>query len=242
MLEIKKRHRRWVANHFGHKVAELHYHLIAIVGACDESLRLFANGQPVPKGNSEAVIYGFSSFSNVIQTLKDAAKTVTGQQVPWSRIEKLRHGAFMRDARNAATHDGNPVVSAWVDGRYFVPMRIVRLDQHDNLVEIPAPRQDIRTLCLEFAADFSNLLRETLHDRGNIADLRGASFSMTELEEATTGSAVIPEFAKQLFAEKRAEIASQLAGVQHDPIAQAITHLDEVIGYCALVQGGQSVA
>lgn len=236
MQEITKQHRRWVANYFGSKVKELHYHLIAIVDACVELLRLFADGQPVPKGNSEAVIYGFSAFANVIQTLKDAAKIVAGQQVPWSRIEQLRNGAFMHDARNASTHDGNPVVSAWVDGRYFVSMRILRLDQHGKLIEIPAPCQDIRTLCLEFAADFSNLLRETLRDGMDVADLRGVSFSMTELDDAVIESTVMPEFATQLFVEKRSEIASQLTNIQHDPVTQAIGHLDEVISYCDSIQ------
>lgn len=232
MQEITKQHRRWVANHFGSKVKELHYHLIAIVDACEQSLRLFADKQLVPKENSKAVVYGFSSFVNVIQTLKDTAKIVTGEQVPWSRIEQLRYGSFMRDARNASTHDGNPVVSAWVDGRYFVPMRILRLDQHNKLIEIPAPRQDIRTLCLEFAVDFSNLLRETLSNEMNSSDLRGASLSMSELDEAITESTVMPEFAKQLFAEKRSVLASQLANIQHDPVAQAIAHLEKVISYC----------
>ena len=236
MQEITNKHRRWVANHFGSKVKELNYHLISIVDACDESLRMFSDGKPVPKDNSKAVIYGFSSFANVIQTLKDAAKIVTGQQVPWSRIEQLRHGAFMRDVRNAATHDGNPVVSAWVDGRYFVPMKILRLDQNGKLIEIPAPHQDIRTLCLEFAADISKLLRETLRDEMNVADLRGSSFSITELDEAFTEFTVMPEFAKQLFAEKRAEIASHLANSQHDPVAQAIGQLDEVLSYCDSIQ------
>ncbi len=236
MHEIHKLHRRWVANYFGGKVKELHYHLTAIVDACAESLRLFSDGKPVSKGNSETVIYGFSSFANVIQTLKDSAEIVTGQKVPWSRIEQLRHGAFMRDARNASTHDGNPVVSAWVDGRYFVPIRILRLDPHGGLIEIPAPRQDVRTLCLEFSADFSNFLRETLRDGLSDTDLHGASFSMAELDEAFAEFVGMPGFAKQLFAERRSEIASQLANTHHDPVAQAIGHLEELIKYCDSIQ------
>jgi hypothetical protein len=236
MQEFSERHRCWVANHFSGKVEELRYHLTAIVAASDQSLQLFTSGHQVPTANSQAVVFGFSAFANVIQTLKDATKTVTGDQLPWSNIELLRHGSFMRDARNAATHDGNPVVSAWVDGRYFVPAKISRLGDRGQVIEIPAPVEDVRTLCLEFAGDFCQLLRKTLLDTENIAHLRGASFSMVELEEAIAESKVMPEFAKELFASNRQEIAANLRNVKHDPVAQAIGYLDEVIRYCDLIQ------
>lgn len=236
MQEFSEHHRRWVANHFGGKVKELHYHLAAIVAASDQSLRLFASGHEVPSANSQAVVYGFSAFANVVQTLKDATKTVTNEQLPWSKIELLRHGSFMRDARNAATHDGNPVVSAWVDGRYFVPAKIARLGDRGQPIEIPVPAEDVRTLCLEFAGDFCQLLCVTLLGAESVAHLRGASFSMAELDEAIAESEVMPEFAKQLFASNRQEIATSLCDVKHDPVAQAIGNLDEVIRYCELIQ------
>jgi hypothetical protein len=236
MQELSERHRRWVANHFGSKVQELQYHLRAIVAACDQSLALFASGQDVPRVNNQAVVYGFSAFANVVQTLKDSVKTVTNEQLPWSKIVQLRHGAFMRDARNSATHDGNPVVSAWVDGRYFVPAKIVRLGDREQVIEIPAPTKDIRAVSLEFSGDFCQLLRETFIGMESVEPLRGALFNMAELEEAFVESNVMPEFAKELFASNRQEIATSLLDVKHDPVAQAIGHLDELIQYCELKQ------
>lgn len=236
MQELSERHRRWVANYFGGKVEELHYHLAAIVAASEHSVQLFASGHEIPRANCQAVVYGFSAFANVIQTLKDATKTVTGEQLPWSTIKLLRHGSFMSDARNAATHDGNPVVSARVGGRYFVPAKITRLGDREQVIEIPAPAEDVRTLCLEFAGDFCQLLRETLLGTENVAHLRGTSFSMAELEEAIAESKVIPGLNKELFANNRQEIAASLRDVKHDPIAQAIGHLDVVIRYCELTQ------
>lgn len=236
MQELSGRHRRWVANHFGSKVRELQYHLEAIVAACDQSVALYASGQSVSKENNQAVVYGFSAFANVVQTLKDAVKTVTGEQLPWSKIAQLRHGAFMRDARNAATHDGNPVVNAWVDGRYFVAAKIVRLGDRGQVIEIPAPTKDIRTLSLEFAEDLCQLLRETLIGLEGVEQLRGAIFEMAELEEATVESNVMPEFVKELFASNRQEIATRLREVKHDPVALAIGYLSELIQYCELRQ------
>ncbi|SDG97654.1 hypothetical protein SAMN04487926_101482 [Paraburkholderia steynii] len=236
MQAFSERHRRWVANHFGGKIKELHYHLTAIVVACDQSLRLSSSGLHVPSENSEAVVFGFSAFANTIQTLKDAAKTVTGEQLPWSQIEQLRHGAFMRNARNATTHDGHPVVSAWVDGRYFVPARIVRLGDREQIIEIAAPTEDIRTLCLEFSQDFCQMLREILSRTENVAPLRGIPFDMAELDEAIAESNVMPEFVKQMFAANRQEIAKSLDTIRHDPVAEVIKRLDEVTRYCGLMQ------
>lgn len=231
MQNVTDRHRRWVTNYIVGKVRELRYHLRAIVDASDESLRLFGQRQAVPKSNNETLIYGFSSFTNAIQTLKDSVATATGQPVPWAEIRKLRHGAFLAAARNAATHDGNPIVSAWADGRYFVPAKILRLDQSGNLIEIPAPLEDIRTLCLEFAADFCQLLSATL-PKAESEGLGGGWFSVSELDEAFAESTFIPEFAKQLFAKQRAEIASQLSNITHNPVAEALGCLGDTIDYC----------
>lgn len=236
MQEFSERHRLWVANHFGGKVKELHYHLAAIVAACNQSLNLFSSGQETPSVNGKAVVYGFSAFANVIQTLKDAIKTVTNEQLPWSKIEQLRHGAFMRDARNAATHDGNPVVSAWIDGRYFVPAKISRLGDRGQVIEIPAPAEDVHTLCLEFAEDFCQLLRQTLVEAKDIDHIKGSMFSMAELDEAMAELQVIPEVVKQIFAHNRQQIETSIRDVKHDPVAQAIDHLHEVISYCELMQ------
>lgn len=229
MHDLSERHRRWVANHFVEKVEELHHHLVAIVGACDQSFRLFSSRQQVPSENRKIVVFGFSAFTNVIQTLKDVTKTVTGKQLSWSQIEQLRHGAFMRHARNAATHDGHPVISAWVDGYYFVGAKIVRLDDQGHLIEVVALREDIRTLCLEFSEDFFQLLRGALLGINEATRLQGPLFSMSELEEAVKESQVIPEFAKRLFNSHRQEISTQLVADNRDPVALAIARIDETV-------------
>lgn len=231
MNELQDDHRRWVANYCGGKIEELQYHLAAIVTACDTSINLFTSNQQLPESNSQAVIYGFSSFTNVIQTLKDSIKTVTGKQLPWSKIQQLSHGAFFQDARNAATHDGNPVINAWVDGRYYVATKIVRLGDKGQVIEIPAPNNDIRTLCLEFADDFCQLLRQKLLETKENSSLEGSPFNMTDLEEAFTSSNLIPNFAIQLFKKEKERIAESLKVAKHDPVAQAIARLDILLKY-----------
>lgn len=240
MDTIRGMHRRHVANFIDGKLKELQYHLDTIISGCDNSLHLFSRGLQVPSKTNQAVVFGFSAFANVVQTLKDATKIVTGMQLPWSAIEKLRHGTFMRHARNAATHDGNPVVSAWIDGRYHVPRNIIRVDDRGEECTIVAPTEDIRTLCLEFAEDLCLLVRETLLRTEEVASLNGASVSMAELEEAVTESQVMPEFAKRLFERHQQEIATKLSSIEHNPIDQAIDSIERVIGYCASKRQGDS--
>jgi len=232
MEQFSDRHRRWVATFLQGKVKELHYNLNSIVTACDRSMLFFSSRKPIPADNEQAVVFGFSAFSNVVQTLKDAVHTVVGEKLPWSRIETLRHGAFMKHVRNAATHDGHPVVSAWSDGRYFVPRNIVRLDLNNKIVEIPAPSEDIRTLCLEFSIDYCQLLKEILSNTENNPQFQQPSMSIEDLEDAINRSNFMPEFVKNLFANNREEITKQIASADYNPIKMAIDSLDRTICFC----------
>lgn len=232
MHDLVKQHRRWVANFVSGKVEELRFHLGCVVNACDETLRLFKDQKPTPNEIHRAVVYGFSALANGVQTLKDAIQTATGNALPWSSIESLRHGVFMYGARNAVTHDGNPVISAWADGRYFVPAEICRIGDRGKLITIPAPTADVRTLCLEFTEDFARLLRQTLLAAHAEPALQGMPFSIEELDNAFGESNVIPDLARELFLNNRDEIAAQIQTVEHDPAAQAVKHLDDLVAYC----------
>ena len=138
----------------------------------------------------------------------------------------------MYGARNAVTHDGNPVIGAWADGRYFVPAEICRIGDRGKLITIPAPSADVRTLCLEFTEDFARLLRQTLLAAHAEPALQGMPFSIEELDNAFGESNVIPDFARELFLNNRDEVAAQIQTVEHDPAAQAVKHLDDLVAYC----------
>lgn len=236
MDEFSTRHRLFVANYFSGKVKELCFQLAIIVAGCDQSLNLFKNEKEVSAVNSRAVIYGFSAFTNVIQALKDAVKTVTNKQLHWSAIEGLRHGSFMRNARNAATHDGNPIISGWADGLYFVPAKIIRLDGNAQIVETPAPAEDVRTICAEFTNDFCQLLRDKLISAQSVSHLKGSLFNISDLD-ATFESIIIPEFARKLFAQDREAIKAALKEIKHDPISAAVNELDDAIKYSNSIMG-----
>jgi hypothetical protein len=215
-------------------VKELHYHLMTLVNACRASDELFSRSERVPDQNGRAVLCSFSAFVNAMLSLKDTASTVTGSDLPWSAIEELRHGGFMRLARHAATHDGHPIINAWVDGRYFIASKIVRIDNRGDLIEIPAPGEDVETLCLEFTFDFCHLLTKALAASLAAPELSGGVLTIEAVEECLKEVSVVPEFAKQLLASNRDQIAAALRNVSHDPVAEALKVLNETADFCAV--------
>ena len=221
-----------IANFFGYKLDELRFHLETIIDHCEESLACFQAGQPKVEGKDRRLVYGFSSFTNTIQTLKDAGGMLAPDALPWSKIKALRHGGFMKDVRNAITHDGNPVISAWADGRYFVPNKIVRFE-YEKVVVIDPPAVDVRQFCLEFTADFARLLSQILKDIPDDERLSMSIFDINEIDVVLRDSAFMPEFAKKILAEQRDEIQKYLQETRVPHIEEAIKKADDLAVLCS---------
>lgn len=229
MSLTQDQHRLWVSGYFKSKVKEFDFCLRSVVGCCDQSMLRFRNGQQSDEETESRIVYAFSAFSNTVQTLKDAGSTFLQPKVTWSDIEALRHGKFMWLSRNAATHDGNPVISAWADGRYFVPNDIHRFGgPSGELIEIPAPTVDASQFCLEFAQDFSDFLATRLRALGSV---EGPKPNIDQIQQFL-GSPVVPDFVRQLFAEHKSDIEHALKQVKLDPIGEAITLLDGITTFC----------
>ena len=221
-------HRHWVSSFFKSKVGEFDFFLRSVVECCDQSMHRFHCRQQGNEQTENRIVYAFSAFSNTVQTLKDAGSTFLEPKITWSNIEGLRHGRFMWLGRNAATHDGNPVISAWADGRYYVPNDIHRFDRSGDLIKIPAPTVDVAQFCLEFAQDFSALLVAHLRSLGPI---EGERVNIAEIQRFLR-SPVVPAFVRQLFDENKAEIESTLTKVKTDPVGDAVASLLAIAKFC----------
>lgn len=224
-----QQHKLWVANFFKGKVNEFLFDLKRIVRCCDQALSDALAGRPTDEDCHAEVLYALSGFSNALMTLKDAASTIIGTKIGSQDIDPLRHGLFMRTCRNAATHDGHPILSLWTEGRFFVPNDILRFDGNGNVVQIQAPTVDARTFSLEFAHDFSALLSSKLHP---LAGIEGAPLDAKDVEKAFERPD-IPEFARELFQQSQPAIEQFLNTVKFYPVQQALYELDAVKVYCA---------
>lgn len=232
MPPTEEKHRAAVANYMAGKIREFGYQLRLIVEACNRSALEIANGQRHSELNDQEVAYGFSAFGNAMQSLKDGLKTVAGTPITWSQMGALAHGSFMYGARNAMTHDGNPVINAWIDGKYFVASNIDRFGIDNEPVEIKRPEVDVRTLCLTFAKEFSSLLAGRLEPLLGQIGIARAGVDPEDIE-AVAGWDRIPAEVRSLLAEKKEEILEVIANAPYsDPIEKAMKELDELQAYC----------
>lgn len=231
MEDLLKNHRRAVASFIITKIEEYQFHLELIINSCNKTIILFFEQKQIPREIERAVVYGFSALTNCIQSIKDAMDTATNNDFSWSRIKALKYGNFMHDARNAVTHDGNPIISAYANGRYFVPEKICRINKR-GLVTIPAPKADIRTICLEFTEDFCCLLRQTLLDAHNKPAFQSMPFSIQEMTSSIIESSVTPDFVRDAFRKDLNQITEQLKFAESNPSAQALKSLDRLAAYC----------
>ncbi|WP_250508616.1 hypothetical protein [Caballeronia sp. GACF4] len=224
----QEEHRRWVSRFFNSKVKEFDFCLRTVIDCCDQSMRRFRNRQQGDEQTEGKIVYAFSAFTNTVQTLKDAGSTFLDPKIGWRDIERLRHGKFIWLSRNAATHDGNPVISAWSDGRYFVPNDINRFSQAGDLIEIPAPTVDASQFCLEFAQDFSALLSTRLTSLGSV---EGPKQNIADIQKFLH-SPVVPDFVRELFDQQEFEIERAIAQMKSDPVGDAIKSLRAVETFC----------
>lgn len=221
-------HRHWVINFFKSKVGEFEFFLHSTIECCDQAMMRFLFAKQSNIHTENQVVYAFSAFSNTIQTLKDAGSTFLTERIVWSEIEELRHGKFMQLGRNAATHDGNPIVSACVEGRYYVPNEIHRFSAKGELIKIPVPTIHVAQFCLEFAQDFCFFLIKKLEA---LTPVDGARLVKEDIDHFLR-STIAPDFVRQLVIEHRAEIERTLAQAPHDPVEDSITLLMEIGKFC----------
>lgn len=229
MQFTQDQHRLWVSSFFNFKIGEFEFFLRAIIECCDESMTRYLGGEQSDMQKERRVVYFFSAFTNAVQTLRDAGSTFLEPKIAWKDIRALRHGNFIYLSRNAATHDGNPVISGWADGRYFVPHDIERFDSKGELVNIPAPDKDIAQVCLEFTYDFCGLLADRL------ASLKSAQRPMTNIaviERMFMSSPMVPEFARDLFKQNKAAIERAISQMEFDPARRTAESLSAIAQFC----------
>jgi hypothetical protein len=227
----QQKHKLAVATYIDGKVREFSYHLKTIVDSCDRSFAACGENRIDTEG--KIVVYGFSSYTNAMQALKDAIKTIGASPLTWTDIAQVAHGDFISKARNAITHDGNPIVNAWVDGKYFVASDISRVGVHGEPIEIVRPNEDVRTVCLQFAAGFASVIRDRLTLILGTFQLGGSPFNMAEFEDIVGSSPLIPEHVKQMTVDNRDAIRAAIENAPpSDPLKKAIVSLDDVIAYC----------
>lgn len=229
MMSIQLAKRKSQFAHFlNHKISELKYRLLQVLEVCDESEQRFKNQQKKLKGEGKELNYRFTAFASLVQTFKDILPVITDQKVSWASLNNVKHIDFMRKSRNAITHDGNPIINMWADGKYYIACAFARLNNSGNLELIKAPPEDIATICIEFTFDLAARIRQMIEP---LVEVKEFAFPMYDIEffgEAILHPA-IPKFARKLF-QDNAKQSNQTS--INNPLIEVCEVLDSLIKAC----------
>jgi hypothetical protein len=187
-----------------HAAAELKFRMSELIEASRTEIEHFQNSMSpmsisLDKKRPQPVPYRFSSVLAMLQTFRDALIGASVITKGSSDIEDgVHHADLFRDLRNAIVHDGYRPISAWVDGRYYLPVNVKRISKRGNKeveVEIIAPAEDVETLCLQFAASYCEKLAARLDGLPVDQKLSGWEFSQDWLAAAGNHPAIKPRLA-----------------------------------------------
>lgn len=218
------------------KVRETRYRLSELLNVCQSSRRRFVAREPRAEGSGQTVNFHFSAFASIVQTIKDILPVVSDRKVAWSELSDVRHVQFMHAIRNAITHDGNPVINLWIDGRYYVACDFIRFTQNQVPVRVLAPKEDIETLVIQFTSDLCSHLKSAVYPLLGSSALTGPMYGAEFFDEAIKHSAV-PDFARRAYSEASGSTSQVDAG---DPLVEVLSELESLAHFCRANDEGSS--
>lgn len=219
------------AHFLEHKICEYHFLLSEFITICDRSLENFNAKHEQLDSDEKLITYRFSALASQIQTLKDIVPVLIDKAVAWSDFADVRHMDFMHGARNAITHDGNPLVNLCVDGKYYVAGPFVRYDSiKKKTIKVTPPLVDIKTSTLEFTNDLAIKIHELIESVASEPEIALPVYGIEFFDTAIQHPA-IPQFAKELYVSSD---KSALNEQDHSRIAKIKTELDTLLAYCSV--------
>lgn len=217
MTEQEIHHKMVVGSFIKNKLEEYEYFLRKIISICDLVNKNFLAGINPVNTSDEDINFTFNAFVNTVQSLKDSLETATSQKIAWSYFADVRHSTFFKECTNAITHDGMQIINAYTDGKYYIANNIERIDNKGKFISLEAPKQDIRTLCLEFSTDLV-LKVERIADKYGQSIPTQSNVDKIKYIERYMNNPFVPEFARTLFQQNREVINQQLAAHVFDPV------------------------
>lgn len=187
------------AHFLKHKVGEYRLRLSEVLEVTDRSLNTFNTKLPQNDSDGRLLTYAFSAMVSQVQTIKDIVPVLLDRKVPWSEYKNVRHMDFVTGARNAITHDGNPIINLWADGKYYVALPFVRIDAKREVIKVVPPADDIAAVSLEFTHDFFAKVIELVESTASDPEILRPIYGRDYFEEAMRHPA-ISELARGLYA------------------------------------------
>ncbi len=154
-----EQHRLMVTNHLNSLFSRHEFFLNKILECCSETKKNW--GTPQEDKMPELNHY-FDAYLNSFQSIKDSLETALNEKIDWNVFfGDIRYGKFMKEARNASTHDGYSIINSTIDGKYYIYKDIMRF-QHKKLIIIDVPNEDIEYICTHFSYYLFNKIKNLL--------------------------------------------------------------------------------
>lgn len=201
-----------IALSFDSKLAEMEFFLDMIEKEWTETVREHEEFGQIQDGEHQNRInYFFGAFSNAFQSVKDSLNSITSA-APWNKFHSVKYFSFVKNSRNAITHDGSQLINIYQSGKFYLSHAggtLKRVDNHGNEVEIDCPSEDVVTICSQFYAHLLVKVREIVSE--NLSDFDVAPSSISAVaKDAITESSVIPDFVR-LFLKENPELLDSTA-------------------------------
>lgn len=224
---IKKYHRKLVGRAIEYKLGEFNHFLSKIIRTCKSVESKFDRGiQPADEGEDN-INYVFNAFVNTFQSIIDALQTATDAKIDWKRFNDVPHSKFIKNCRNAVAHDGMQVINAYADGKYYVAAVIERIDNRGSVVVINPPKEDILTVCVEFARGLIKEIMCIIEEHGRKIPL----YDHTDYEQffkEAMDSTFIPQFAIDLMKENELQIKDSIKDLSYEIQPGIQNKIDEI--------------
>ena len=219
MEALKKHHKMVVGSFIKNKLQEFKYHLTKIISICQlVNSNYLAKVNPVDTLDKE-INYSFNALVNTFQSLKDALETATGQRIAWSHFSNVRHSNFIKDCRNAITHDGMQIINVYSDGKYYIASKIERFDNYGKFITLTPPEQDILIICKEFTIDLMFEIENITDAYGQSIPTKSNVAKFEQIEQAFNNT-FIASFAQDVIAQNRKLIENILDTREFNPVTE----------------------
>lgn len=216
---------------FEAKLGEMEFFLKMIESEWEATiLELTQQGQLKDLNHQEKINYFFSGFSNSFQSIKDVLHSITGA-APWSAFSSIENFSFIKNSRNAITHDGLQLISTFHGGRYYVEHAggsLKRYDDKNNAVEIPCPADDIVTVCKQFYSNLMKTIKEIIKASPAAFEVSNQDVSTMATQSINENSAV-PDFVKDMLKGNPTLISDVVAQMGQHNSSALIKKIDERI-------------
>lgn len=144
-------HRLLVLNHIDSLFARHEFFLTKIIEC---SLQLKNNWGTQQEDTNYFINHYFDAYLNTFQSLKDSLEIALKRDIKWSEFDSIPYSKFIKNSRNASTHDGFSIINLVSDGKFYVSGDITRVYKDKNgykLIKIVTPTEDILTVSVRFS-------------------------------------------------------------------------------------------